>query len=332
MRRFIQHTLIFLIPIGTLFLCYLVLDPFKVIHHYERYYIKGDGGPVNRNYVSTMTYIQQYEQYHYNSFIFGNSRSLFYFIDDWKKHLNSQSRCYHFSESGGSVNGLYYKVKLIDRLGEKIDNALFIIDYQLLKSTEQHGALGVMPPILTENRNWISFHTDHLINWFNPMFLYFYAQYQMTGVYSNAMKNYIVSGNNYEYYNLITNEEPRHKQDSLIAEGSYYTKSILKDFVGCQNRGVAPISIDAERKESLVKMNSILLRHHSKVKIVVSPLFDQVKLNPDDYQVLCEIFGKENVYDFSGINKWTKDPHNYYEHSHYRPSVAAEIMDSIYKP
>ena len=41
--------------------------------------------------------------------------------------------------------------------------------------------------------------------------------------------------------------------------------------------------------------------------------------------------GKQNVFDFSGINFITNDYHNYYENSHYRPHVADYIMKEIYK-
>lgn len=34
--------------------------------------------------------------------------------------------------------------------------------------------------------------------------------------------------------------------------------------------------------------------------------------------------------DFSGINKWTSDYHNHNVWPHYRPPVAAEVMDSVY--
>ena len=53
-------------------------------------------------------------------------------------------------------------------------------------------------------------------------------------------------------------------------------------------------------------------------------------LYPEDEKALRAIFGDDCVFNFSGINKWTTDYHNYYEVSHYRPHVASEIMDSIY--
>ena len=47
--------------------------------------------------------------------------------------------------------------------------------------------------------------------------------------------------------------------------------------------------------------------------------------------LMQEIFGKENVYDFSGINEFTEDYHNYYEAGHYRPLLGNKLLERIYK-
>ena len=40
--------------------------------------------------------------------------------------------------------------------------------------------------------------------------------------------------------------------------------------------------------------------------------------------------GKENVFDFSGINEYTNDIHNYYERGHYRPILGARLLQKVY--
>jgi hypothetical protein len=54
-------------------------------------------------------------------------------------------------------------------------------------------------------------------------------------------------------------------------------------------------------------------------------------MNVNDLRYLTNLFGKENVYDFSGINEYTESIYNYYENSHYRPYVADEIMKKLYE-
>ena len=46
---------------------------------------------------------------------------------------------------------------------------------------------------------------------------------------------------------------------------------------------------------------------------------------------MAKEFGKENVYDFSGINEFTEDYHNYYEAGHYRPLLGNKLLERIYK-
>ena len=54
-----------------------------------------------------------------------------------------------------------------------------------------------------------------------------------------------------------------------------------------------------------------------------------LRINPEVEQ-LKELFGAENVYDFSGINKYTNNIRNYYEGAHYRPCLGRQLLDSIY--
>lgn len=70
--------------------------------------------------------------------------------------------------------------------------------------------------------------------------------------------------------------------------------------------------------------------HHTVYKVVINPLYDQNKINSRDLATLKDIFGSDNVYDFSGVNWITSDYHNYYEESHYRPHVAKWILGKIY--
>ena len=78
-------------------------------------------------------------------------------------------------------------------------------------------------------------------------------------------------------------------------------------------------------------MRDILVKNHTNFKIVISPLYDQRKLNPQDLSRLNEIFGPGHIYDFSGKNSFTGDYHNYYETSHYRLPVTDSIISMIYR-
>lgn len=330
MRNFIKNIIVFIIPFVALFFLYIILDPFKVIWHYDNYYCN-IGGALNRNFVSTMNYLNKKDIYHYDSFIFGNSRSLFYMVNDWKKYIPAESSCYHFSESGGSVHGLLYKLKLIDSLNQKINNALIVLDCDLLGRIDQDGAIVIMPPALTNNKNWLKFHQEQLFQWYNPHFFYYWIKFKLTGKYEQAMSLYIATGTNYKYYNPVTNEEPNHVQDSLIALGAYYDQKRLKVFEGKQHHRVSEELLnDQEKIQSFREMKDILSKHRTNYKIIISPIYNQISIHPNDLEFLNTVFGKNNVYNFSGVNKYTSDYQNYYENSHYRSEIASDIMEYIY--
>ena len=80
----------------------------------------------------------------------------------------------------------------------------------------------------------------------------------------------------------------------------------------------------------LKEIKRLLLKNKTKFKVVLSPLYEQTKFNPHDLQILKYVFGK-NLYDFTGKNRFTDKITNYYESSHFRPSVGDSIMKIIYK-
>ena len=330
MKNFLTKVALFCLPIFALVVIYIITDVFRVIFHYDPYYVDSNFISFNQAYESTMTYINQNPKYNYNSFIFGNSRSVFYEIDTWKKYLPKGSVCMHFDESGGSVSGVRDKIAFIDKNGGQIKNALLVIDYFLLSRLEQkEGFLYISPPILKNNSNLLDFHLQHFKAFLNPKFLVAIADYSMFGKYRPYMKNFILL--DHSTYIPQYNEFQKSATEEKISKGIYYDEEHLKVFRGVQKPGTySPNELDTPIIDCLCEIKEIFDKHKTSYKIVISPLYDQIKLNRETYNTLCSIFGEDHIYDFSGVNKWNKDYHNYYENSHYRPKVSAEIMDLIY--
>ena len=116
MKRFLLYSALFLLPFLVVLLPYFITDPFKVLYHYDNYYDTGGKEyyiNTNRSYVSTMMYIQNKEMYHYDSFIFGSSRSEYFMVDDWKKYIPGSASCFHFDGSGESLYNIHKKLKYI---------------------------------------------------------------------------------------------------------------------------------------------------------------------------------------------------------------------------
>jgi len=328
MKKFFLRILALSVPFDILLIVYVVCDPFKAIWHYDRYYSPDDFLEINRGYEATCMYDNNNETYHYDSFLFGNSRSLAYLVKDWKQYIPATSSCFHFDCSRGSVEDVYYKIKYINAHGDTLRNVIFTVDYDVLSNTSQTGHLYDLPPQVNHNLNYVSFQVDHMKAFFYIKFLRAYIEYSITHKFNEHMCDFIVKYNN--EVDTVTNEINRI-QESLIDAGEYYTDDYVKIFRNAQfPDSISPVAINDERKEMLKEISDMLAANKTNYKIVVNPLYNQIRLNPEDVKFLKQTFGAANVFDFSGPNKWNADFHNYYEKSHYRPNVANELMSIMY--
>ncbi len=339
MKRFIQTIFLFSFPVIAIIGAFVYLDLFEIIWHYDNYYSSSNCVGTNRGYITTMVYKNNKEKYKFDSFIFGNSRSRSYTEAEWKNYIAKSSVYYHYDESGGSVSGIYHKIKFVDTCGGKLRNVLLVIDPELLSNYEQDGHLFIIPPQICNYENVITFYKEHLIAFTNFNFLRAYIDYKISGKYKDYMGDFIIEYVNSEnkkdhrhnYTDPINSETFRFEQDSLIRNGKYYTKERIAVFKNVQHPdSIYPNYIDNKRAELLEGIRMLFDKHHTNYKIVISPLYNQIRINPKDLEFLNRTFGKANVFDFSGKNKWNIDYHNYYEQSHYRPNVANEVMKIVY--
>ena len=242
----------------------------------------------------------------------------------------------HFDASGGTVKGLYDKVRYIDKTGGQLNNALLVLDWDLLSrdprsaETMEGDYLMALPPILTDNETFVSFHFRHFNAFMNFKFLTALLGYNLFGDDSQYWGQFFLVDDNKRYIPEY-NETQFVAIEKRIKEGRYYDVAHTKVFENAQSPNIfSPEVLDDEKITYLNEIKKIFEKHHTSYKIIISPLYDQMKLKRATYMTLCDIFGKQNVYDFSGVNKWNRDYHNYYETSHYRPKVAAEILEIIY--
>lgn len=331
--RFIHRVVLFLSPILLLVSGYFVMDPFRVIREYDSYYTSGqvEGVALTAGHVSAMMYNHNHKSYNYDSFILGSSRSVFYEVNDWKKHIGADASCFHFDASGESLYGIWRKLKYINESGNKISNVLMVLDYytlRQLKSADEH--VYIIHPMLEENGNYFKYHTTFFKAFFDDEFLSAYIDYRLHGVIRPINGKDYLSNERYKY-DLPTNERRVDSIENKIAIGEYYDSDLKAWFDGMQYPdSVYDSAIGEKHLEMLCDIKRIFDKHNTCYKIVISPLYNQIKLAPNDINTLKSVFGDNSVYDFSGVNKFTCDYQNYYEPSHYRPHVAREIMTMIY--
>ncbi len=337
-KRLLSFSIFLIILLVVLLFLYIKLDPFKVIKSYDSYYDTNANGWValNRDFVSTTTFIKNSESIDYDSFIFGNSRSIFYQVDDWKKYLEPDAKCYHFDASNESLWAINKKIEFIDKCGINLDNVLLVLDYPtIIQDKQREGHLSTISPALVDYSNLFDFHKKFYFAFLNPKFLYAYIDFKVSGEVRPHIKKMAILNDIQYHYDVTTNEIRYENFENLIEteEDKYYTSARLSLFYDrdtlVQNYS-RPAILKAQKK-LFNNIQSILEKHNSKVKVIISPLYDQMKLNESDLIYLKDTFGEDNVFDFSGINEFTNNYKNYYENSHYRPHLARKLLEIVYE-
>lgn len=331
-KRYIKKLIIISIPFWCFLIWYIVLDPFEVIWHYEDYFIqKGTRLSLNHGYVGVSNFENHYDQYKWDSFIFGNSRSRYWEIKDWEAVLPPNSKGYHLDASGETMEGLLKKFEWLDKKNIPIKNVLICMDTDILYSVEPSGDhIFMIAPQLVDYENIFDFQMTNFkvfcnfeflktcfIMWFTPDFKIDIAD--------------LVTGEIFDY-DFTKNQITLSPTEQKIDKGEYYTDEIVrKFFVNKQYPdSIYPIGIESVQRNKLKKIARIIRKHKADCRIVINPRYNQIKVNPQDIKELKHIFGINKVYDYSGVNEITSDYHNYYEHSHYRARVAKKILNEIY--
>lgn len=327
LRKFSKKLCLFLSPLIVLIIGYLITDPFKIIRTYEAY-PDNFAKSLNRDRISTQIFLNNNQQFNYKSFIFGSSRSSVFYAREWGKHINDTNP-YHFDASCETISGVATKLKYIEEKGNKIENVLFVFDRSLFNYEQDTLGSVFVQDYRVSGLDWWKYHTIFVNTYFSKGFFIAFYDNLITGNFRNYMRQFL------EFrkinYTPVVN-------DFIFTS---YIEQIKKDSVGYYNqpdffytrskeKNLPLPAIKAYQLKYLAMIKKSLKKNNTKFKIVLGPTYDQHYFNQQDLQTLIKYFGKENIYDFSGINEYTENIANYYEIYHYKPSVANDIMNKIY--
>jgi hypothetical protein len=330
MRLFLKTLLIFFIPFIVFILIYLVTDPFKIFYEYDNYYAKDDFVSLNRSVINTKTYLKNRKDIQYNAFIFGSSRTIAVSTKDWIKFLPDDAKPFHYDGNAEVLYGINHKIKFIDIKSDSIKYAIIFIDQMLLGDMANNVDHLYIEHPLVSSESWLGYHLVFIKAFLNPKFFFGYYYFKYTGKYKKFMGSKIL---NLKYPNIwdpITSDlflglETEIKNDSI----GYFSKRLnminLKKIV--KPKDLQP---NDQEIELLVEIKEIFDKHKTDYKIVSNPFISQFPLCVEQKELLKKIFGKENVFDFSGKNRFSLQIHNFYDASHFRPKVAREILKEIY--
>ena len=324
---------IILIPVLLFVALFFYWDPFKVFFSYEDYYISN---PINgnRDDICFNLFNRRIDKNNISNFIVGSSRSHAYKTNYWsEKILQEPEKCFHYD---GQRMGIFRATRAIQYFNKqtiKINNILLIIDtdfFNEISNPVEHTF--IQHPDISKESYWLYYWTFIKAS-FDCKLIIYNAIHNITGKYYDFMGNRLSRSNQfhvsnnvsgdiwYSYDNDIKTDSTKY-YDDLIKLGVFYNREISDTFSVHQ--------IHDQQYIFLNDIKNIVIDNHASIKIVISPLYNQKRFNQIDKQILIDLFGKDCVFDFSGVNKFTSDLTNYYESSHYKPYVANKIMDIVY--
>lgn len=326
-KKLFKKIVILCVPFIFIAICYLITDPYKKIWNYDRYLF--DYMMLSRGDVSTRVYLKNMDTYHYNSFIFGSSRSCAHTSKEWKKYLSADDVPYSYGSFNEPLLGIYRKINLIDSLKGNIKNVIIIIDTDrtFIKSSI---------PFLSYDHYLISgiskydYYTSDFITYLNsPTLLFKSVDYTLFHEQRSYMKGFV--GMKEEDWDPITNDWYPNEDDTIDTL-NYYTKHKQVFYTRSLQQRYEKKQIDAFQQNLLLKIAAIFKKHKTKCKLIIAPLYNQLKMDSTDLKDLQIIFNKENVYDYSGINEITNNIYNFNNDGiHYKPRAGKIIFREIYE-
>lgn len=237
---------------------------------------------------------------------------------------------YMFDASNETIYGMYSKLKFLESTHTKIDNALLIMcrDKTFENPEKFKGHLYIKHP-LTSGESNVNFHFTFFKAYINPAFLFNYWVYNYTRKYQSFMDGYIE--NRKIYYDTITNEMKDIEQEKeVLQKPTLYYENRKQWFYERRGEQIDTAhKIDSKHLCMLKEIRRILEKNGTNYRVIISPLYEQIKFSPHDLNILETVFGN-HLYNFSGKNKFSDSKINFYEPSHYRPIVGDSILNVIY--
>jgi hypothetical protein len=315
-------------PFVVLLLVYLYTDPFMVLRHYK-IYDKSYMYP-NEHYVEWQTYMSNRDSLHFDSFIMGNSCTMGIQCAAWEKYLDKGDRAFRMFGNGETLSAVYAKLQALERHHADIRHVMLVLDRNLLSDgMDGNGVYRLLPPGIT-GQNRFAFQVVFLQSFFTPKYLFPYCEYGLTHHFRKSMRAVI---NPYgEIRNPVNCDAWNPRERAIRREGMRYWLDHPQDFpprlnIGQEEKQVVYL----KQRVILQSIVHLCARHHADVKVIVSPQYQETMLNRNDLRALQQIFGAQNVYDFSGKNIYSADIHNFYDKVHFRPELGSKLLAHIYE-
>ena len=339
MKRLAIKGIILLTPLILIVGYFIWKDPMKIVHSYES---PLSAGVLMNDRLFQARWLNKQDSTDYQGFIFGSSRSKAFKTSAWQKYLPANIEVFHMGVNDESLYGLVKKAQYLDKQGFKIKHALIPLDVRLLSLYKDHEAhiFREHPDVSGESAGefykrffiaflnvefwqsiWIWEQEEKVTQSFtwNPGFTY----NKKTGDHYYSRMDSLIVSDSLNYYDR-NKKEVFYQQGKLKEKTIFYTRDFNKDQ---KSESV----LNSTSIDLLKELKATLQKHGTNYKVVLTPNYDLSSPSKEDRKVLDQVFGKEHIYDFSGVTDITKDYHHYYEEKHFKPYVANWLMSDIYR-
>lgn len=329
MKRFVITILCFLgIPTLIILGIYLWTDPFRCLHPFDI----NNTDATNREYLSTELYLHNRDSVRYNSFIFASSRGCGLNTYQWKQYLGEDAQPFLFQGWSETLTGEYLKLQFLDKSNVQIKNAILMFDIpgSFGKQQLSHKALDMKHYIFTGG-NRCTYNAYQFFNFVQKPSSWIKSIKKRDSkepYYADPISNDWEANNRNDYMELPPQDSL--KNCSATTRNSFYTKINGKSSI---EMNVSSPVISKSMESVLEEIKKILDKQQTKYTIILSPAicYTSSSVNPIDLQILERIFGKDNVYNYTGLNEFTTDINNFSDPGHFGRRVGFLIIQDIYQ-
>lgn len=326
-KKLIKRSLLVLIPYLLIGIVYIYMDPFQVVFKYKEYY--NTNGPFdNIDYVATEIYERNFGESKYDSFIFGSSRSQAFKAKKWETYIKGKP--FHFGVMGEGIWGINKKIHYLHQRGIRVKNAIVLLDRSCLGEIKNPSGILFIKHPHTSEEGWESFHLAFVKAFLQDFFFIKYIRYKYFGIEPPAESG--VVDRRKMGYDAHYNDVYYEWHDEAIKKDSVAFFNHLSEIISCSKKDTAydVEYINNKNYYLIEEIADMFKQDNTNVKVILGPFHDRIFFNRSDLKKLQDLFGKENVFDYTGINEFTAHVYNFYDAPHFRPRVANAIMDSIY--
>ena len=210
-------------------------------------------------------------------------------------------------------------------------NVLIIGDSYLFSAVKNDNSPLYIKDYKIDGSSFIDYHLVFLKNFFSQLYFIPYFDYKLFHTYRPYMKITLAL---YQPYFSPINNDVYYKPDlvkRMLKDSVGYYKEFSPFFYSRPDSTIyEPKVIEGEQLKMLMDIKNIFIKHKTSYKIIISPSYSQKYFNQADLKILKEIFGDNNVYDFSGKNDYTNNIGNYYDDTHYKPFIGRLILKRVY--